>query len=294
MNKQALSERDICTKIINPAIQIGLTATPKEDRDVSNSSYFGEPIYIYSLKQGIDDGFLAPYKVIRVGLNKDLLGYRPEKGKLDKDGAEIEDREYNIIDFDRNLVIDERTQTVAKKISDYLKNSNRYDKTIVFCVDIEHAERMRQALINENSDLVAKNPKYIMRITGDNPEGKAQLDNFIDEDSKYPAIVTTSKLMTTGVDCQTCKLIVLDNNINSMTEFKQIIGRGTRLKPEYGKEYFTIMDFRNASRLFSAPDFDGDPVQTYEPDEHVDDVKKKALKRTFRWNSELRKQPIYS
>ena len=254
------------------AIQIGLTATPKEDRDVSNSSYFGEPIYIYSLKQGIDDGFLAPYKVIRVGLNKDLLGYRPEKGKLDKDGEEIEDREYNSIDFDRNLVIDERTQTVARKISDYLKNTNRYDKTIVFCVDIEHAERMRQALINENSDLVALNPKYIMRITGDNPEGKAQLDNFIDEDSKYPAIVTTSKLMTTGVDCQTCKLIVLDNNINSMTEFKQIIGRGTRLKPEYGKEYFTIMDFRNASRLFSDPDFDGDPVQTYEPDEHVDDV----------------------
>ncbi len=254
------------------AIQIGLTATPKEDRDVSNSSYFGEPIYIYSLKQGIDDGFLAPYKVIRVGLNKDLLGYRPEKGQLDKDGEEIEDREYNIIDFDKNLVIDERTQTVARKISDYLKNTNRFDKTIVFCVDIEHAERIRQALINENSDLVAENPKYIMRITGDNPEGKAQLDNFIDEDSKYPAIVTTSKLMTTGVDCQTCKLIVLDNNINSMTEFKQIIGRGTRLKPEYGKEYFTIMDFRNASRLFSDPDFDGDPVQIYEPGEHVDDV----------------------
>ncbi|MCI7486153.1 MAG: hypothetical protein MSB80_01525 [Alphaproteobacteria bacterium] len=189
------------------------------------------------MKQGIDDGFLAPYKVIRVGLNTDLQGYRPEAGKLDVDGQEIEDREYNIKDFDRTIIIDERTKEVAKRITKFLKETDRYAKTIVFCVDIEHAERMRQALINENSDIVKDNPRYIMRITGDNAEGKAQLDNFIAVDEKYPTIVTTSKLMTTGVDCKTCKLIVLENNISSMTEFKQIIGRGTRLNPKYGKEY---------------------------------------------------------
>lgn len=254
------------------AVQIGMTATPKEDKDISNANYFGEAIYTYSLKQGIDDGFLAPYKVIRVGLDKDLLGYRPEKGKLDKDGEEVEDREYNLTDFDKNIVIDERTQLVAATISDYLKKTNRFDKTIVFCVDIEHAERMRQALVNENKDLVAENTKYIMRITGDNEEGKAQLDNFIDPDSKYPTIVTTSRLMTTGVDCQTCKLIVLENNINSMTDFKQIIGRGSRLRPDYGKEFFTIIDFRNVTRLFSDPAFDGDPVQIYEPPDSTDIV----------------------
>lgn len=249
----------------NTATQIGMTATPKETKDVSNASYFGEPVYTYSLKQGIDDGFLAPYKVIRIGLDKDLEGYRPESGKLDVDGNPIEDREYNISDFDRTLIIDDRTKTVARKITEFLKKTDRFSKTIVFCIDIEHAERMRQALINENSDLVSENPKYVMRITGDNDEGKAQLDYFIDEESKYPTLVTTSKLMTTGVDCKTCKLIVLDNLINSMTEFKQIIGRGTRLKPEYGKEYFTIMDFRNASRLFSDPEFDGDPVVVFVP-----------------------------
>lgn len=242
------------------AIHIGMTATPKETKEVSNITYFGEPVYVYSLKQGIDDGFLAPYKVIRIGLDKDLEGWRPYKGQVDVFGNLIEDREYNISDYDRNLIIDERTQAVANRITKWLNANGRFSKTIVFCVDIDHAERVRRALINENKDLVKENPKYIMRITGDNPEGKSQLDYFIDVQEKYPAIVTTSKLMTTGVDVKTCKLIVLDNNINSMTEFKQIIGRGTRLYPEFGKEYFTIMDFRNACRLFSDPQFDGDPV----------------------------------
>ena len=243
-----------------PAIHIGMTATPKETKEVSNITYFGDPVYTYSLKQGIDDGFLAPYKVIRIGLDKDLEGWRPYKGQVDIYGNEIEDREYNLSDYDRNLVIDERTQAVANRITKWLMANGCYSKTIVFCVDIDHAERMRQALINENKELVMENPKYIMRITGDNPEGKAQLDYFIDINEKYPTVVTTSKLMTTGVDVKTCKLIVLDNNINSMTEFKQIIGRGTRLYPEYGKEYFTIMDFRNACRLFADPEFDGEPV----------------------------------
>ena len=256
------------------ATQIGLTATPKETKEASNINYFGEPVYTYSLKQGIEDGFLAPYKVIRVGLDKDLEGYRPTKGKTDMYGQVIEDREYNTKDFDKNIIIDDRTKKVAQKVTEFLKKTDRFSKTIVFCIDIDDAERMRQALVNENSDLVRENPKYIMRITGDNEEGKAQLDNFIDEESLYPTIVTTSKLMTTGVDCKTCKLIVLDNIFgdNGMTEFKQIIGRGTRLKPEYGKEYFTIMDFRNASRLFADPDWDGEPVQIYEPDDGEDIV----------------------
>ena len=253
------------------ATQIGMTATPKETKDVSNAFYFGEPIYTYSLKQGIDDGFLAPYKVIRIGLDKDLEGYRPEKGKIDVNGNVIDDIEYNIKDFDRKIIIDKRTKRVAERISEFLKNTNRYDKTIVFCIDIEHAERMRQALVNENTDLVAQNPKYIMRITGDNKEGKDQLENFVAvvNNGNYPSIVTTSRLMSTGVDCKTCKLIVLDNIFGDegMTEFKQIIGRGTRLAPKYGKEFFTIMDFRNASRLFADKDFDGDPVQIYEPTE---------------------------
>ena len=243
------------------ATHVGCTATPIETKEASSSTYFGEPIYEYSLKQGIDDGFLAPYKVIRIGLDKDLEGYRPESGKVDRHGYEIEDREYNIKDFDRTLVIEQRTKVVASKITEFLKKTDRFSKTIVFCVDIEHAERMRQALINENKDLYVENEKYIMRITGDNDEGKAQLENFIDEESKYPVIAVTSKLMTTGVDAKMCKLIVLDNNFgeNGMTEFKQIIGRGTRLLEEYGKTYFTIMDFRNASRLFADPAFDGNP-----------------------------------
>lgn len=242
------------------ATQIGMTATPKETKYASNISYFGEPVYTYSLKEGIADGFLAPYKVIRIGLDKDLVGYRPEKGKLDVYGNEIEDREYNSKDFDHTLIIDDRTKKVAEKVSEFLKKTDRFSKTIVFCVDIEHAERMRQALVNENADLCAENPKYVMRITGDNNEGKAQLDYFIDAHEQYPTVVTTSKLMSTGVDCKTCKLIVLDNNINSMTEFKQIIGRGTRLRWEDGKKFFTIMDFRNSCRLFADPDFDGEPI----------------------------------
>ena len=241
------------------ATHVGCTATPIETKEASSFSYFGEPIYEYSLKQGIDDGFLAPYKVIRIGLDKDLEGYRPEAGKVDKHGYEIEDREYNAKDFDRKLVIDDRTRVVASKITEFLRKTDRFSKTIVFCVDIEHAERMRQALINVNSDLYAENDRYIMRITGDNDIGKAQLENFIDEESTYPVIAVTSKLMTTGVDAKMCKLIVLENNINSMTEFKQIIGRGTRLLEDYGKTYFTIMDFRNASRLFADPAFDGTP-----------------------------------
>lgn len=241
------------------ATHVGLTATPVETKEASSQTYFGEPIYEYSLKQGIDDGFLAPYKVIRIGLDKDLEGYRPEAGKVDKYGYEIEDREYNAKDFDRNLVIDDRTRVVASKITEFLTKTDRFSKTIVFCVDIEHAERMRQALINENKDLYTGDNRYIMRITGDNDIGKAQLENFIDEESTYPVIAVTSKLMTTGVDAKMCKLIVLENNINSMTEFKQIIGRGTRLLEEYGKTYFTIMDFRNASRLFADPAFDGKP-----------------------------------
>ena len=244
------------------ATHIGCTATPVETKQASNQTYFGEPVYEYSLKQGINDGFLAPYKVIRVGLDKDLMGYRPEAGKTDDKGYEIADREYNIKDFDRTLVLDQRTKAVAAKVTEFLKKTDRMSKTIVFCVDVEHAERMRQALINENKDLYKENNKYIMRITGDNQEGKEQLGNFIDEESDYPVIAATSRLMTTGVDAKMCRLIVLDNNFSDehgMTEFKQIIGRGTRLLEEKGKTYFTIMDFRNASRLFADKDFDGTP-----------------------------------
>ncbi len=247
------------------ATQIGLTATPKETKEVSNIDYFGEAIYTYSLRQGIDDGFLAPYKVVRIDLDKDLIGWRPDKGMVDKHGNEIEDRIYNQRDFDKTLVLEQRTQVVAHKISEYLKASNRFDKTIVFCDNIDHAERMRQALVNENADLVAQNHRYVVRITGDNEEGKAELDNFIFPESKYPVIATTSKLMTTGVDAQTCKLIVLDQRIQSMTEFKQIIGRGTRINEDFDKYWFTILDFKKATELFADPAFDGDPVQIYEP-----------------------------
>ncbi len=252
------------------ATQVGLTATPKETKEVSNIDYFGEPIYTYSLRQGIDDGFLAPYKVVRIDIDRDLEGWRPAAGERDKYGNEIEDRIYNQRDFDKKLVLDPRTQLVAKKVSDFLKATNRFDKTIVFCENIDHAERMRQALVNENADLAADNSRYVMRITGDNEEGKAELDNFIFPESKYPVIATTSKLMTTRVDAQTCKLIVLDQRIQSMTEFKQIIGRGTRIKEDYGKFYFTIIDFKKATELFADSDFDGDPVQIYEP-KHPDD-----------------------
>ena len=247
------------------ATQVGLTATPKETKNISNTDYFGEPIYTYSLRQGIDDGFLAPYKVVRIDLDKDVSGWRPSKGMVDKHGQEIDDRIYNQRDFERTLVLEERTKLVARKISEFLKQTNRFDKTIVFCENIDHAERMRQALVNENADLAAVNSRYVMRITGDNEEGKAELENFINPESTYPVIATTSKLMTTGVDAQTCKLIVLDQMIQSMTEFKQIIGRGTRINADYDKFYFTIIDFKKATELFADPDFDGDPVQVYVP-----------------------------
>jgi len=247
------------------AAQIGMTATPKETKDVSNIDYFGDPIYTYSLRQGIEDGFLAPYKVVRIDIDKDLEGWRPPAGKRDKHGKLVEDRIYNQRDFDRTLVLEKRTELVANKVSEFLKLTNRYDKAIVFCEDIDHAERMRQALVNENADLVAENSKYIMRMTGDDAQGKMELDSFIDPESRYPVVVTTSKLLSTGVDAQTCKLIVLDQRIQSMTLFKQIIGRGTRIREDYDKFFFTIIDFKKATELFADPDFDGDPVQVYEP-----------------------------
>lgn len=248
-------------KYFSNATHIGLTATPKETNEVSNIEYFGDPIYTYSLKQGIDDGFLAPYRVVRVGINVDLEGWRPDYGKTDKDGNVVEDRIYNRKDYDKGLVIDERTETVAKKLSEYLNGFDRFAKSIVFCVDIDHAERMRFALARENADLVAENHKYVMQITGDNDEGKRELDNFTDPEQGYPVIATTSELMTTGIDAITCKVIVLDANINSMTKFKQIIGRGTRIDEDYGKTFFTILDFRNATDLFADPDFDGEPIK---------------------------------
>ncbi len=248
----------------NGATHIGLTATPKETTEVSSSEYFGDPIYTYSLKQGIDDGFLAPYKVIKVTLDIDAEGWRPPKGFKDKDGNFVEDRIYNTKDFDKNIIVEERRKLVAEKITEFLKGSDRYAKTIVFCVDIEHAEGMRRELVNANADLVASNSRYIMQITGDNEEGKRHLDAFINPSELYPVIATTSKLMTTGIDAQTCKLIVLDSNIGSMTEFKQIIGRGTRINEDFGKHYFTIMDFRNVTALFADPEFDGDPVRVKE------------------------------
>ena len=247
------------------ATQIGMTATPKETKALSNIEYFGEPIYTYSLKQGIDDGFLAPYKVLRVGMNIDLEGYRPERGKTDIDGELIEDRLYNTKDFDRNIVIDERTDLVARKIMEYLTNSDPMAKTIVFCVDIEHAERMRQALLKyAPEEITARSDKYIVRITGDDPVAKGYLEDFINPEQKFPVIATTSKLMSTGTDAQTCKVICLDENTGSMTEFKQIIGRGTRINEEYGKQYFTIIDFRNVTDKFADKDFDGAPVRIKE------------------------------
>lgn len=280
-------------KYFSSATQIGLTATPKETKDVSSSDYFGDPVYTYSLKQGIEDGFLAPYKVIRIDIDRDLQGWRPSIGQRDKSGQLIEDRIYNQIDMDRSLVLEKRTELVAKKITDFLVATDPYAKTIVFCDDIDHAERMRKALVNLNPERVLANRKYIMRITGDEEEGKAELDNFINPEEKYPVIATTSKLLSTGVDVQTCKLIVLDQHINSMTEFKQIIGRGTRINEDYNKYWFTIMDFKKATELFSDKAFDGDPVVIYEPgpnkppvppedptDKTLDDNKEDAKRRT--------------
>jgi type I restriction enzyme, R subunit len=223
-------------------------------------------VYSYSLKQGIHDGFLAPYKVVKVHLDVDVEGYRPAPAKKDEYGHEIPDQIYNQKDFDRNLVLDERTKCVARKVTEFLKQSgDRFQKTIVFCVDTEHAARMRQAAINENPDLVQQNERYVMRITGDDAEGCAEVGNFIDPEAKYPVIVTTSRLLSTGVDAQICRLIVLDREVGSMTEFKQILGRGTRVHEDTRKYYFTLIDFRKATNHFADPDFDGEPVQIYEP-----------------------------
>lgn len=258
------SWREILTYYGN-ATQIGMTATPKETSEVSNTDYFGEAAYTYSLRQGIEDGFLAPYKVIRYDLDLDLTGYRPSAGTTDRFGHEVEDRIYGQSDVDTKVVFDPRTKLVAEKVTEFLKGNDRFGKTIVFCEDTEHADRMRKELANANSDLVADNYRYVVRMTGDDPSGTAELDNFIDPYSTYPVIATTSKLLTTGVDVKTCKLIVLDQRIQSMTEFKQIIGRGTRIDEEHGKQFFTIMDFKRATELFADPGFDGDPVQIFEP-----------------------------
>jgi type I restriction enzyme R subunit len=247
------------------ATHVGLTATPKETKDVSSIYYFGDPVYTYTLKQGISDGFLAPYKVVRIDIDKDVQGWRPSKGQTDKTGQVVEDRVYNQIDMDRTLVLEKRTELVARKITEFLVATDPYAKTIVFCDDIDHAERMRQALTNLNPERMKESRKYVMRITGDEQEGKAELDNFINPEQRYPVIATTSKLMTTGVDAQTCKLVVLDQHIKSITEFKQIIGRGTRINEDYDKFWFTIMDFKKATELFADPAFDGDPVMIYEP-----------------------------
>jgi type I restriction enzyme, R subunit len=250
------------------ATQIGMTATPKETKYVSNIQYFGPPVYSYSLKQGIQDGFLAPYKVVNVHMDVDVEGYRPPLGKTDREGEIIPDRIYGQNEIDRTLVIDERTRLVAKRVTEFLKESgDRFQKTIVFCVDQEHAARMRQALVNANPDLSADNRRYVMRITGNDRDGQDQLGNFIDPEAKFPALVTTSRLLSTGVDVQTCRLIVLDRPVGSMTEFKQILGRGTRVHEDTHKYYFTLMDFRNATQHFADPDFDGEPVQIYEPGE---------------------------
>lgn len=248
-----------------PATQIGLTATPKETRAVSNSDYFGEPVYTYSLRQGIEDGFLAPYTVVRFDLDADLQGWQPQPGQRDKHGRVIPERVYNQEDFDQELVLEPRTELVARKVTEFLRATDRMAKTIVFCENIDHAERMRRALVNANADLAAQNRRYVVRITGDSEEGKAELDHFIDPESSYPVIVTTSKLLSTGVDAQTCRVIVLDQHIESMAEFKQIIGRGTRINEDYGKLFFTILDFKQATALFADPQFDGDPVQVYTP-----------------------------
>ena len=246
------------------ATQIGLTATPKTADDADNFEYFGEPVYTYSLKQGIDDGFLAPYKVIRYRFDNDE--WRPPQGFLDAEGNEVPDEIYNESNFDRSIVIEGRNKAVARCIADFLRETDVYQKTIVFCTKQDHAERMRRFLNNELNEQSKENPKYVVRITGDDTYGKLEIENFINPEEKYPVIATTSKLLSTGVDTQTVKLVVLDSPMNSMTEFKQIIGRGTRVAEQYGKYYFTIMDFRNVTRLFADPEFDGDPVESYEKD----------------------------
>ena len=248
------------------AIQIGLTATPRETEYASNITYFGDPVYTYTLKEGIDDGFLAPYKVIRVDIDRDIEGWKPPPGFQDDDGRELDGLEFNQSDMDRRLVLRRRTQLVAERVMQFLRETDPMSKTIIFCEDIDHAERMRKAIVNAAGDLARNNDKYVMRITGDSAEGKAELDRFIDPEEPYPVIATTSQLMTTGVDAKTCKLVVLDRTIKSMTMFKQIIGRGTRIDEEHNKLFFTIMDFKKATELFRDPDFDGDPVVIWEPE----------------------------
>lgn len=263
-HRGSASENSVWRQILeyfNSATQIGLTATPKETTDKSTSEYFGDAIYTYSLKQGIEDGFLAPYKVIRYRFNNDE--WRPPQGFTDIDGNLVPDEIYNESMFDRTIVVEDRNKAVAKCVADYLRQTDVMQKTIVFCVDIAHAERMRQFLTNELSEEVAKDRRYVMRITGDNDIGRLEIENFINPEEKYPVVATTSKLLSTGVDTQTVKLIVLDAPMNSMSEFKQTIGRGTRINEEYGKFYFTIMDFRNVTRLFADPDFDGFPEKVY-------------------------------
>lgn len=254
------------------AVQVGLTATPKETKYVSSTTYFGEPVYTYSLKQGIEDGFLAPYKVVRIDIDKDVHGWTPPPGMKDDLGQEIEQREYNQQDMDRILVLNQRTKLVAGRVMQFLLATDPFAKTIIFCEDIDHAERMRVAIVNAAGRLAIDNPKYVMRITGDSAEGKAELDNFIDPESQFPVIATTSELLTTGVDAKTCKLIVLDKSITSMTSFKQIIGRGTRIDEDYNKWFFTIMDFKKATELFHDPDFDGEAVVIFEPGSDDDPV----------------------
>ncbi len=254
------------------AIQLGMTATPKETKYQSSISYFGEPIYTYSLKEGIEDGFLAPFKVVNITTN---IGdeWRPVKGQRDIYGNLIEDRIYNNSDYDYNIIIEDRIREVAHEITNYLKSTDRMAKTIVFCADEDHADRMRTALVNENHDMCKKNPDYVVRITGSDLYGQSKLDYFISVASKYPVIATTSKLLSTGVDCKMIKLIVLDQRINSMTEFKQIVGRGTRIREKEGKMHFTIMDFRNITRLFADPDWDG-PIE-------VDEYYTPGAKKTY-------------
>ena len=296
---------DILT-YFSSATQIGMTATPREETNISTSTYFGEPLYTYSLKQGISDGFLAPYKVLKIGLDKDLMGWRPELGKKDNFGNEIEDKEYQQKDYDRILVLTKRTQEVAKRIMQYQRENDLYAKAIVFCENIDHADRMRNALCQEAQEFVKENPKYIMKITGDDQQGKAELDNFIDLESRYPVIAVTSRLMSTGVDAKTCKLIVLDRTIGSMTEFKQIIGRGTRINEDYGKYYFTIMDFRNATKKFADAEFDGYPTEVKlelgaDVDEETagegefDDIEiEEGIDDTFDWDDaeEIEEHPV--
>ncbi|MBP6888269.1 MAG: DEAD/DEAH box helicase family protein [Candidatus Pacebacteria bacterium] len=262
------------------ATQIGLTATPKETSSISTEEYFGEPVYTYSLKQGIDDGFLAPYKVIRYRFNNDE--WRPTEGFRDIYGNVVPDEIYNEGMFDRTIILDARNKAVAKCVADFMRETDPYQKTIVFCVDIAHAERMRQYLVNEFSDKAKENARFVVKITGDDQVGKLEIEHFINPESKYPVIATTSKLLSTGVDTRTVKLIALDAPMNSMTEFKQIIGRGTRVDEQYGKYYFTIMDFRNVTRLFADPQFDGDPVKIYEsegsiPVDITGEIKKETI-----------------